>query len=358
MAPVNWPGLMAWSTKHHDGTQASEFKPLSDEDRKFLEAAMQEAFSHIEDPNQIMLEAVNLIKSEERTDATIITALEIIDRCCDDPDCARNADKLGGMQTLIDLAQAKGGCIRVRTLEILALFLSNNPSMQEVGLRRGFLEVFLGLVRNAPVGSEERLKAFRSLVALVRAVDANEDKFMKDEGGIKLVVECLGCGEDARTREKALNYVTSLGSRQRLQKEVKRSPAALAPPLALTADGSGRSACAAASSAKVDAAAEPQPEAEAEAEETSYKFGPDADLLASAVLPLFSDLTEASMQYKETLATCVLALANTPEMLTQREALREAVVARLVILKTEASEDAETELATLLECREALGKSS
>jgi len=353
MAPVNWPGLMAWSTKHHDGTQASEFKPLSDEDRKFLEAAMQEAFSHIEDPNQIMLEAVNLIKSEERTDATIITALEIIDRCCDDPDCARNADKLGGMQTLIDLAQAKGGCIRVRTLEILALFLSNNPSMQEVGLRRGFLEVFLGLVRNAPVGSEERLKAFRSLVALVRAVDANEDKFMKDEGGIKLVVECLGCGEDARTREKALNYVTSLGSRQRLQKEVKRSPAALAPlaerPMALTDD---------ANIAKVDAAAEPQPEAEAEAEETSYKFGPDADLLASSVLPLFSDLTEASMQYKETLATCVLALANTPEMLTQREALREAVVARLVILKTEASEDAETELATLLECREALGKSS
>lgn len=353
MAPVNWPGLMAWSTKHHDGTQASEFKPLSDEDRKFLEAAMQEAFSHIEDPNQIMLEAVNLIKSEERTDATIITALEIIDRCCDDPDCARNADKLGGMQTLIDLAQAKGGCIRVRTLEILALFLSNNPSMQEVGLRRGFLEVFLGLVRNAPVGSEERLKAFRSLVALVRAVDANEDKFMKDEGGIKLVVECLGCGEDARTREKALNYVTSLGSRQRLQKEVKRSPAALAPlaerPMALTDD---------ANIAKVDAAAEPQPEAEAEAEETSYKFGPDADLLASAVLPLFRDLTEASMQYKETLATCVLALANTPEMLTQREALREAVVARLVILKTEASEDAETELATLLECREALGKSS
>jgi len=353
MAPVNWPGLMAWSTKHHDGTQASEFKPLSDEDRKFLEAAMQEAFSHIEDPNQIMLEAVNLIKSEERTDATIITALEIIDRCCDDPDCARNADKLGGMQTLIDLAQAKGGCIRVRTLEILALFLSNNPSMQEVGLRRGFLEVFLGLVRNAPVGSEERLKAFRSLVALVRAVDENEDKFMKDEGGIKLVVECLGCGEDARTREKALNYVTSLGSRQRLQKEVKRSPAALAPlaerPMALTDD---------ANIAKVDAAAEPQPEAKAEAEAEDWTFVKNADLLASAVLLLFRDLTEASMQYKETLATCVLALANTPEMLTQREALREAVVARLVILKTEASEDAETELATLLECREALGKSS
>jgi hypothetical protein len=301
---VNWPGLLAWSTKHHDGTQASEFKPLSDEDRQFLEAAMQEAFSHIEDPNQIMLEAVNLIKSEERTDATIITALEIIDRCCDDPDCARNAEKLGGMQTLIDLAQAKGGNIRVRTLEILALFLSNNPSMQEVGLRRGFLEVFLGLVRNAAVGSEERLKAFRSLVALVRAVDENEDKFMKDEGGIKLVFECLGCGEDARTREKALNYVTSLGSRQRLQKEA------------------------------------------------------DADLLASAVLPLFRDLTEASMQYKETLASCVLALANTPEMLTQREALREAVVARLVDLKTESSEDAETEVATLIECREALGKSS
>lgn len=165
---INWPGLMAWSTQHHDGTKPSEFKQLNDEDRKFLEKALEEAYSQIEDPNKIMFEAIQQIKSEERTDTSIVTALEIIDRCCDDPDCSRNAEKLDGIQTMLDLIGEKDGPIRVRALEILALFMSNNPDIQGVGMKRGALAVFLGLVKDSPAGSEERSKAFRALVALVR----------------------------------------------------------------------------------------------------------------------------------------------------------------------------------------------
>ena len=39
---IDWTGILAWSTKHHDGTNPSNFKPMSKEDRDWLEAAMKE----------------------------------------------------------------------------------------------------------------------------------------------------------------------------------------------------------------------------------------------------------------------------------------------------------------------------
>mmetsp|Transcript_4645 Transcript_4645/g.5910 ORF Transcript_4645/g.5910 Transcript_4645/m.5910 type:complete len:136 (+) Transcript_4645:68-475(+) len=127
---VNWPGLLAWSTKYHDGTKPSEFKMMTQEDREFLEKAMKEAFAHIEDPNVAFQEAIGQIKSPERTQESIATSLEVIDRLCDDPDVSRNAEKLDGIQPLLDLA-GDDTPLRPRTLEILALLFSNNPNIQQ-----------------------------------------------------------------------------------------------------------------------------------------------------------------------------------------------------------------------------------
>eukprot|EP00913_Durusdinium_trenchii_P009266 g8707.t1 len=120
MAGINWPGLLAWSTKYHDGTAPSQFKQMTEEDRKFLEKAMEEAFGQIEDPherdpNKVMTEARDQLVSEARSEESITTALEVIDRCCDDPDCARNAEKLDVLQPLLDLLPAYPGSVRLRT---------------------------------------------------------------------------------------------------------------------------------------------------------------------------------------------------------------------------------------------------
>merc|ERR1740138_1941449 len=104
---------------------------------------MEEAFGQIEDPNKLMQEAIGQIQSAERTDESITTALEILDKCCDDPDCARNAEKLGGIQPLLDLLTTHEGPLRCRTLEILALLFSNNPSIQKVGMERGAMKALL-----------------------------------------------------------------------------------------------------------------------------------------------------------------------------------------------------------------------
>eukprot|EP00929_Paragymnodinium_shiwhaense_P037231 TRINITY_DN19875_c0_g4_i1.p1 TRINITY_DN19875_c0_g4~~TRINITY_DN19875_c0_g4_i1.p1 ORF type:complete len:312 (+),score=119.76 TRINITY_DN19875_c0_g4_i1:87-1022(+) len=225
---VNWPGLLAWSTKHHDGTKPSEFKPLSDEDRKFLETAMEEAFGQIEDPNKIMWEACQQIQAADRTEASIITALEVIDRCCDDVDVARNAEKLGAIQLMIDLVGSHQGQIQIRSLEILALLFSNNPLLQEAGMKRGAMPLFLEKIRSSPSGSEVRGKSFRTLAALIRKNTPFEEKFLREEGGLEVLLLCMGALETAQCREKATVFLTSLLDETKLQAaQVERLAAAL-----------------------------------------------------------------------------------------------------------------------------------
>jgi len=207
---VNWPGLLSWSTKYHDGTAPSNFQKMSDEDRAFLEKAMEEAFGQMEDPNKIMQEAISQINAPDRTHESILTALEVVDRLCDDPDIARNIEKLDGLQALLDLVQNEEGEVRLRTLEILALLFSNNVSIQEAGIKRGALPLFLGLAKASPKRSEERSKAFRSLVSLIRSLPAQEAHFLRDEGGAAFLLELLESSEESRTREKAAAFILSM----------------------------------------------------------------------------------------------------------------------------------------------------
>ncbi|CAJ1441557.1 unnamed protein product, partial [Effrenium voratum] len=157
-----------------------------------------------------MTEAADQIRSESRSDESISTALEVIDRCCDDPDCARNAEKLDVLQPLLDLLTTHGGSVRTRTLEILALLFSNNPNIQEAGMKRGAAKLCIGLTQESPVGSEERSKAFRALVALVRNVQEFEKFLLAEEPGRALLVQCLSPEELPGTREKAASFVRSL----------------------------------------------------------------------------------------------------------------------------------------------------
>lgn len=297
MAPVNWPGLLAWSTKYHDGTAPSEFRQMSDEDRKFLEAAMKEAFGQIEDPNEVMLEAIKEIKADTRTDESITTALEIIDRCCDEPDCARNAEKLDGVQPLLDLLGTHNSVLQARTLEILALFFSNNPNMQAVGVRRGAMKVFLGLMKSSPPQSDVRPKAFRALVALVRQVDEYEETFLGTEDGVQVLLGCLGPEEAARTHEKAASFVGALATAGRLK-------------------------------------------------------GPDVRSLAQALAQLFPGAGSESIQYRETLASSAFELAHASPAECPPE-LDQAVRTRLAQVQADKSEDTEVEASTLQDCTSA-----
>lgn len=294
--------MLAWSTNYHDGTAPSKFQKMNDEDRAFLENAMQAAFAHIEDPNEAVHEALCQIRKEDRTDESICTALEVIDRLCDDPDVARNIDKLDGIQTLFDLTGSHGGCIRPRTCEFLALLFSNNPNIQEAGIARGGMQLFLKMVREAPKGSDDRSKAFRALVALVRHLPKHEETLMRSEGGLNLLVELLDLGEEARTREKVASFVVSLASNGNLRVE-------------------------------------------------------EAETLVAAVVPLLSGAGAEGVQYRELLSSCCLELAKIAPQ-SSLAVLGDAAQGRLSAISAAGPADdgdEGAELAALQECLDVLG---
>jgi len=215
---------------------------------------MEEAFGKVEDPNQVMAEAIGQIKAPERTNESITVALEVIDKCCDDPDCARNCEKLDGLQPLLDLLETHAGVIANRTLEILALLFANNPNIQEAGARRGCLDRFLGIVKESGVGSDNRSKAFRALVALVRQNAAMEEQLLREKDGVSVIISCAD-KSDSRLCEKVASFVRSLSTDGRLKAE-------------------------------------------------------DVGALASALSPLLADIGSGQIQYRETLSSCMVALAQ------------------------------------------------
>lgn len=293
MANINWPGLLAWSTKYHDGTAPSQFKQMSEEDRRFLEQAMEEAFGHIEDPNQVMAEAGDQLRSTTRTEESVSTALEVIDRCCDDPDCARNADKLDVLQALLDLVPIYSGSIRNRTFEILALLFSNNPNIQAAGMKRGSMNLCLQIAQESQVGSDDRSKSFRALVALVRNVEEFEKLLLEQEAARELLLACLSSEELPGTREKATSFLRSLAESGSLK------PENVAP-------------------------------------------------LIGAISKLFGHLEDTGIQYKETLSICALQLATSFK--AECTELQLVVSGRISQLMASKDPEAENELESLKDC--------
>lgn len=210
MANIDWPGLLAWSTKYHDGTAPSQFNVMSDEDREFLTKALEEAFGKIEDPNQLMKEAIDNINAPDVTQEGILVALEVFDKCVDYPDCNYNVEKLGGIACLHKLLNTPG-IVRQKACELLTLFLSNNPKIQEAAFQRGVLhDCIKTLDEDSVLSPEEHFGLFRVVMVLVRQIPLHEETFLKKHSGLQVIMKHLGVEIGSRIREKAIAFAQSL----------------------------------------------------------------------------------------------------------------------------------------------------
>ena len=64
---VDWNGLYKWSMEYQDGTHPSSFKPMSKEDRKWLEEAMK---AHTFNDTDRLTELINQLKQWSAQAAT------------------------------------------------------------------------------------------------------------------------------------------------------------------------------------------------------------------------------------------------------------------------------------------------
>jgi hypothetical protein len=205
---IDWNGLLKWSTNYHDGTKdAKDFKPLSQEDKDFLEGALAEAFGGIEDANETMKEALEKIDSAGDDTDVIQTALEVVDKCCDFPDVPRNLDKLGGVDIMLRLLQHKDVHVAAKGAALFTIMLQMNSEVQKATAAKGGLEI---LYKLADRGEEAFFRAVSMMSALIRHEPDLEKKFVGCENGHKLIEKALSKDQPARIRTKGASLLRHL----------------------------------------------------------------------------------------------------------------------------------------------------
>jgi hsp70-interacting protein len=108
MSAPNWFGLLKWSLAVSDGTSPSLARPMSDEDRMFLERVMKECVK--DEPARISEIIESLIKmiEDNRVSAslTIISGyLDELDDIIDQIDMAQIFVKFGGLECLLKILE-------------------------------------------------------------------------------------------------------------------------------------------------------------------------------------------------------------------------------------------------------------
>lgn len=201
----NWTGLLGWSTKYHDGTHASQFGPMSEERRHWLEKALNATFDGQEDPNKVIKKAV-----VEMSEGRISAGLDLLDYASDFPDCAENFDQLGALGPLVRLVGSSDINIVRRALEVLTMYLPNNPKVQlAAALRQDCLTFLKGAIARYsqdPVTVHFSLSAMGSLV---RNVASLENSFIMT-GGVEYLCTLGFNSTDNKIVQKIAAILSSL----------------------------------------------------------------------------------------------------------------------------------------------------
>ena len=207
----NWTGLLNWSTKFHDGTQRSQFSSLDPERREWLERALQSAYGGGESPQKIMTKAIDEI-SEGRVSA----GLDLLDYVSDFPDCAEDIDKRGALKPLIALISSPESGVIIRALEVLTLYLPNNPRVQlAAALRYEMMQKLRICIRTHATEPTVIHSGLSVMGATIRNVVPLENSFVKD-GGCEFIVEIGSTSNDKSVVQKVCSILVSLKERHSL----------------------------------------------------------------------------------------------------------------------------------------------
>ena len=203
---MNWPGLLAWSTKYYDGTTPSQLGPMSEERKQFLMNALESSMGGKMEDQNARLKAHLAKLVTERDEKEIDSILDVIDECADYPDCCDNFAKLGGFDAFATFLSTSSNARISQGLSILGVYLSNNPSIQDAACRAGFLDIFVSLTKSSD--ADVSYRAITAIGQLIRGAPVIERNFVSSQG-IDFLCSNLA-SHDPRVVEKCLLLLSSL----------------------------------------------------------------------------------------------------------------------------------------------------
>jgi len=266
-----WSAILKWSLAQNDGTKStSDAKPMSEEDRKWLEEVMNsmvvdevarmklivEVLKIPEDPATLEkmydsheLQGILLKKDpqemenqEEKTSSSstqtkdqvlnlVLTKkkemLEELDTLVDRIDMAKDLNKIGGFIYIIKTLGSKYPSLQWRAAQVFATVVQNNPYCQEVAHKLNATDAIIRLFyqflsTNNPSNDEIKVvfKALTASSCFIRSYEPALRQFVK--GGVKGVIKTL-ISEKAslRTKKKVLFLLCYLVEQEEITKATR-----------------------------------------------------------------------------------------------------------------------------------------
>lgn len=145
MSAPNWLGLLKWTLAHTDGTSPSEARPMTEEDKAFLERVMREAVK--DEPARMqeimsgfmnIIDEGNAVDHEEKIEEELDELRDMIDQI----DMAQVFVKFGGLECLLRLTELSALSIgnRSSASSVIGALSQNNLVVQDEMYKRGALD--------------------------------------------------------------------------------------------------------------------------------------------------------------------------------------------------------------------------
>ncbi|XP_012285893.1 hsp70-binding protein 1 isoform X2 [Orussus abietinus] len=192
--PSNLQGLLRFAmeaTRSEDAPHSSQFQPLDQETKDFLNAALSSmTINLVEELQNAMKTLLNVNELRSDDDPTEHElALERIADFVGNIDLANDFYKIGGFPILKSCLNSTHSSIRWRAAEIIAELTQNNPFCQEKILEAELMPILLNMV-DSDESELARIKALYAVSCLVRG-HPDSLKYFDNHDGYSVLLRAM-----------------------------------------------------------------------------------------------------------------------------------------------------------------------
>lgn len=218
--PKDLKGLLKFCLEQTVAEDASSTHSLDPERRQFLEKVL--AASQSLDPvksltqtTEILLSRIQEISTETATTESISDVVRLVDDGIIDiigqGDFATDFFKIGGLDLIYKLLASPLIELQVKSFDIIAEAVQNNPSSQSVVLDTSLLSQMTSILNDESKEERLRVKALYAISCLIRENPMAADHFQTGFNGLHVLLRCLEASTESRKlRIKSSFVITSL----------------------------------------------------------------------------------------------------------------------------------------------------
>lgn len=203
---LDWEGLLKFSLQYSDGTKKSEFKPMSPEDRAFLEAALNE-FCNSEVKR--LQEILNKLSEENAILNNNQDLLEEMQELLDSLDKGSLLYKIGGHIPLLKIIfYSKYPEDRILALQVLSSANQNDAYVQNESINSGALELAELILKETDMRVRENM--FSTISSIIRGENLEAKRIFIRIGGLQTLCTLLAEEPSQRLRNKVNTLLRDL----------------------------------------------------------------------------------------------------------------------------------------------------